>query len=200
MSLVVAGFAGVVVLTALGWRDRPANAAPRDGWGVRAIGGSVFARQAGCARCHNEAGHADPLDGLPVTRGNEWLSGHIADPEMIAPGLREPPTVLSERQVAALVAYVHQLSRQRYPGYPPDVETASAVFARYCIGCHKLDGDGGTDGPDLSRIGDKHDTAALRLWIADPEAVNPEAEMPSFADRLTAEQLNIIAAYLAARR
>lgn len=200
VSAVLAGLAGVVVLTALGWRDRPANAAPPDRWSVRAIGGSVFARDASCARCHSDNGRADPLDGITVTRGNDWLTGHIADPEMIAPGLREPPTVLSERQIAAMVAYVHQLSRQRYPGYPPNVEMASAVFARYCIGCHKLDGDGGTEGPDLSQIGGKHDAAALRVWIADPEAVNPEAEMPSFADRLTQEQLHTIAAFLAARR
>jgi ubiquinol-cytochrome c reductase cytochrome b subunit len=200
VSAVVAGFAAVVVLTTLGWRDRPVNAAASTQWGVRAIGGSVFARDAGCARCHSDTGRADPLEGIPVTRGNDWLAGHAADPEMIAPGLREPPATLSERQIAAIVAYVHQLSRQRYPGFPADVEMASAIFARYCIGCHKLDGDGGTDGPDLSQIGSKHDVAKLRVWIADPEAVNPEADMPAFADRLTEQQLNTIAAFLAARR
>ena len=199
VSAVVAGLAGVVVLTALGWRDRPVNAMPNQ-WGVRAIGGSVFARDTGCARCHSDAGRADPLEGLPATRGNEWLTGHVADPEMIAPGLRETPNTLSERQVAAIVAYVHQLSRQPYPGFPPNVEMASAIFARYCIGCHTLDGDGGTDGPDLSRIGSKHDAAALRVWIADPEAVKPEADMPAFADRLSEQQLNTIAEFLAVRR
>jgi ubiquinol-cytochrome c reductase cytochrome b subunit len=200
LSAVAAGLAGVIVLTTLGWRDRPVNAAVTEGWTVRQIGGAVFARDAGCARCHSDTGRADPLEGLAVTRGPEWIAGHVVDPEMIAPGLREPRSALSERQVAAVLAYVNQLSRQRYPGFSKDVEVASAVFARYCIGCHKLDGDGGADGPDLSHAGSKHDLAALRLWIVDPEAVNPEAEMPAFGDRLTAEQLDTIAAFLAARR
>lgn len=200
VTAVLAGLASVVALTALGWRDRPANAAPPDRWGIRAIGGRVFAANVGCARCHSDGGRADPLEGIAVARGPDWLTGHIVDPEMIAPGLREPPHVLSERQVAAIAAYVNQLSLQPYPGFPREIETVSAVFARYCIGCHKLDGDGGTEGPDLSKAGEKHDAAALRAWIADPESVNPEADMPAFADRLTAEQLDIISKYLAGRR
>ena len=200
VSAIAAGLAGVVVLTTLGWRDTPANAEPQERWGIRAIGGRVFARDFGCARCHSDSGRADPLEGLTMTRGNDWIAGHVADPEMIAPGLREPPVVLNERHVAAVVAYVHQLSRAPYPGFPADVEVASAVYARYCIGCHKFEGDGGTDGPELTYAGRKHDAAKLRVWIADPEAVNPEAEMPSFADRLTQEQLNTIAEFLAARK
>jgi ubiquinol-cytochrome c reductase cytochrome b subunit len=200
VSLVLAGLAGVAVLTVLGWRDTPVNAGQAEGWGVRAIGGRMIAANVGCGRCHNDTGRADPLERIGVTRGPDWLAGHVEDPEMIAPGLREPPATLSERQVAALVAYVNQLTRQPYPGFPPDVEAASMIFARYCIGCHRLDGDGGADGPDLSKAGEKHDAAALRQWIADPEAVNPEADMPAFANRLAPEQLDIIARYLAARR
>ena len=53
-----------------------------------------------------------------MSRGPEWLSGHVTDPEMIAPGLREPPTAVTEREGAALIAYVRQATRQQYPGYP----------------------------------------------------------------------------------
>ena len=104
---------------------------------------------------------------------------------MIAPGLREPPTVVSEREAAAMVAYARRASRQPYPGYPPHIEAVAAVWARYCVGCHKIDGDGGKDGPDLSHEGKKHDAATLRRWIEDPELVDPDADMPSFGDRLT---------------
>jgi cytochrome c oxidase subunit 2 len=74
------------------------------------------------------------------------------------------------------------------------------VYARHCIGCHVIDGKGGKDGPELSNIGRKHDLSALRLWIADPESVNPDAEMPAFKNRLTPDQLDAIAGYLATRR
>jgi mono/diheme cytochrome c family protein len=119
---------------------------------------------------------------------------------MIAPGLREPPSAPGEREVAAIVAYVRRLSRQSYPGFAAQTEAAATVYARYCVGCHVIDGEGGTDGPDLSRIGAKHDLKYLERLIADPEAVNPDAEMPSFDSRLTDSELNAIAAFLASRK
>ena len=200
LSAVVAGFAGVVALTALGWRDRPVSAASRDGWSLREIGGRTFAQKYQCARCHSDTGIADPIEGLPSTHGPEWIAGHIADPDMIAPGLREAPTVVHEREAAAMVAYARRASRQPYPGYPAHTEAAAAIFARHCIGCHKIEGDGGTEGPDLTHAGQKHDAAALRKWIYDPEEVKPDTDMPSFGNRLTSEQLDTIASYLAARK
>jgi quinol-cytochrome oxidoreductase complex cytochrome b subunit/cytochrome c553 len=199
MTAATIGLIGIASLTALGWRDRPATLADSQ-WSMREIGGRMLASTRGCARCHNDTGLADPLEEISTGRGPEWIAGHVTDPEMIAPGLREPPAVITDREAAAIVAYVHQLSRQPYPGFPPHIETASTVFARFCVGCHKLDGDGGTDGPDLTHAGSKHDLRALRLWIIDPEAVNPEAEMPGFARKLSAAELDAIAGYLAARK
>jgi ubiquinol-cytochrome c reductase cytochrome b subunit len=200
LTAVLVGFAGVVTLTTLGWRDRPASAASRDGWSLREIGGRTFAQKHRCVRCHSDTGIADPLEGLPSTHGPEWIAGHIADPDMIAPGLREAPTIVHEREAAAMVAYARRAARQPYPGYPAPVEAAAAIFARHCIGCHKIEGDGGTDGPDLTHAGKKHDAAALRKWIYDPEEVKPDTDMPSFGDRLTSEQLDVISAYLAGRK
>jgi len=119
---------------------------------------------------------------------------------MIAPGLRPPPAVRSEREVAAIIAYVRRLSRVPYPGFDADTETAAAVFARHCMGCHVVDGDGGADGPDLSRGGVTRDAVFLERRIADPETVNPDAEMPAFRSRLTAAELRATARYLAGRK
>ena len=200
VSAIGLGVAAVIALTTLGWRDRPASAASSDQWSLREIGGRTFAQKLNCGRCHSETGSSDPLELLPSTRGPEWVAGHIADPEMIAPGMREPPAVIHEREAAAVVAFARRISRDPYPGYPPLVETSAPVFARYCIGCHKIEGDGGTDGPDLTREGTKHDAATLRRWIVDPEQVDPDAEMPSFGDRLTDAQLDAISGYLASRK
>jgi quinol-cytochrome oxidoreductase complex cytochrome b subunit/cytochrome c553 len=200
VSAVAVGVAGVVGLTVLGWRDRPASAASQDTWSLREIGGRSFAQKLNCGRCHSDSGLADPLEGGPSSRGPEWIAGHIADPEMIAPGMREPLTIVHEREAAAIAAYVRRASRQAYPGYPPDVEATAVIVARYCIGCHKIDGDGGTDGPDLTHEGSKHDAATLRRWIVDPELVDPKAEMPSFGDRLTDAQLDAISGYLSSRK
>jgi ubiquinol-cytochrome c reductase cytochrome b subunit len=197
---VTVGAIAIVMLTTLGWRDRPMSAATADVWTLRAIGGRTFATSGKCDRCHAEGGIVEPLGQLPATRGTEWIASHLGDPEMIAPGLREPPNVVTEREAAAIIAYVRRLSRQPYPGFPATTERAAAVFARWCVGCHVIDGDGGKDGPELSHIGSKHDAATLRRWITDPEAVDPDAEMPSFGMRLSPEQLDAISSYLASRR
>jgi len=199
MSLVAAGLLSVIALTALGWRDRPMNAAP-DQWTMREIGGRAIAGYSGCAKCHSPNGIADPLESVALQRDAEWVAGHAVDPEMLVAGLREPPAARSEREVAALVAYVRRATRQAYPGYPKEIETAATVWARYCVGCHIIDGDGGKDGPELSKAGEKHDIEKLKTWIIDPEAVDPLAEMPAFGDRLNPEQLNAIASYLANRK
>ena len=143
---------------------------------------------------------SEPFEMLPFTRGPHWLTGHIADPEMIAPGLREPPVRVGERETAAMVAYVRKLSRSRYPAIESTTEMAAAVFARHCVGCHVIDGDGDDDGPELSAIGAKRDAAFLKRLIADPESVNPNAEMPSFERRLSPAELDAIAVYLANRK
>jgi len=199
MIAVMVGVLAVTVLTTLGWRDRPQTAAP-DVWTMREIGGRAIAGYSGCAKCHNETGVADSLETIAFTRGAEWVEGHATDPEMIAPGLREPPAARSEREIAAMVAYVRRITRQPYPGYPKDIETAATVWARYCVGCHVIDGDGGHDGPELSHAGREHDIAKLKEWIVDPEAVDPDADMPAFGDRLSPEQLDAIASFLASRK
>ncbi|MBA2304269.1 MAG: cytochrome b N-terminal domain-containing protein [Acidobacteria bacterium] len=194
------GFAAVVGLTALGWRDRPQTAAAAQTWTLREIGGRRMSQASGCAKCHSPDGIADPLEAAPSTRGPEWLAGHVVDPEMIAPGLREPPAPAAEREVAAIVAYVRKLSRQAYPGFAAETETAATIYARHCIGCHVIDGEGGKDGPELSHIGAKRDLAYFTRLIADPEAVNPDAEMPGFRSRLSDADLKAIAAYLESRK
>lgn len=200
MAAVVVGLVTVGALTTLGWRDRAVTVSPRDGWTLQEIGGRTFIATSGCARCHADTGMADALEHATIGRGSEWLAGHIVDPEVIAPGVREPTSTLHEREAAAIIAHVRRLARESYPGFTPQIETAAAVYARHCIGCHVIDGRGGKDGPNLSDIGRKHDQPTLRRWIADPVSVNPDAEMPAFKNRLTPEQLDAIAAYLSSRR
>ena len=66
--------------------------------------------------------------------------------------------------------------------------------------CHVIDGDGTAEGPELTRVGGKHDAAYLERLIADPTSVNPKAEMSAFGSRLTEAELKDLAAYLASRK
>jgi mono/diheme cytochrome c family protein len=193
---VVALLLTLVSLTVAGWSDRPARLAAGE-WSVREVAGAALAETRGCVRCHGDGRVADPLDQIAVTRPVPWLQNHFADPEVIAPGIRPlPPS--NEREGAALIAFVKRGGAP--PQWPADAREASVVFARHCIGCHTIDGDGGGDGPDLSRAGRKHGFEWLRDWIARPEAMKSDAEMPAFDEKLSPTELARVAKFLAVRR
>ncbi|MBI5083621.1 MAG: c-type cytochrome, partial [Acidobacteria bacterium] len=81
--------------------------------------------------------------------------------------------------------------------------TAKSVFLSYgCLGCHKVSGVGGDDGPDLSRAGEKDPgqvsfkyvpgEATMENWMAahfrSPVSVVAGSQMP--AENISGEQLN----------
>jgi ubiquinol-cytochrome c reductase cytochrome b subunit len=192
---IIAGVIALVSLTGAGWRDQPTTLPPGE-WSLREIAGKSLADAQNCARCHATGRSADPLAKLAVTRPVSWIQNHIADPEVIAPGIR-PASSVDERTTAAIVAYVRRGGTP--PAVPPETREAAVVFSEHCVGCHSIDGDGGTEGPDLSKTGQKHDVAWLRKWITRPEAMKSDAKMPAFAKKLTSDELETIARFLAAR-
>jgi mono/diheme cytochrome c family protein len=89
----------------------------------------------------------------------------------------------------------------RRPADPPAPSTAVArgqqLFeSNGCMGCHMVNGQGGTVGPDLSNEGSAgHSAQWLRTQIRDPKAHDPQAIMPSFS-KLSDQQVNDLVAYL----
>jgi mono/diheme cytochrome c family protein len=195
----MSGVLGLAALTAAGWRDRPLTAS-ESGWSVRETGGAALAQSMNCARCHAPGRLADPLSEISPRRPVSWVRNHVADPEVIAPGIR-PVTGLNERDVAAVVAFARRAGEVAAP--PPTdgpVRRAALLFARHCIGCHAIDGDGGTEGPDLSRIGREHEAAFLARWISRPDEVRADADMPPFDEKLSEADIALLAGFLAKRR
>ena len=203
--LVTAGFvvigAGIISLTYLGWKDSPAHADPSH-WGPLPLAGREFAQDQRCQTCHRIGGPANPIADTRVKRDAEWLRAHVADPETIAPGTRKPPAGgMSQSQARSIASYMHKI---RAGGAAPPLTDQSRVpvlvYGRWCGDCHTIDGEGGNQGPDLTRAGEKRDVKWLREWISDPAAVDDLADMPAFNDRLSADELTAIANYLAARK
>lgn len=208
---VTAGFlslgAGVLALTLLGLVDRPDNRDPDD-WGLLAIEGMRLAtgESSPCARCHVAGGPAGELARVRLTRDDEWLLAHMADPVAIAPGVRPPdqpppPRAMTRMQAMAVVSFL----RRQYGGgaMPPvdsDVAAAAQTYAEVCAACHRMAGEGGTVGPDLTHVGRRRDEDSLRRLIADPLTAYPKSTMPPFKDTLTPEQIGALARYLASRR
>jgi ubiquinol-cytochrome c reductase cytochrome b subunit len=203
--LVTSGFSviglSIIVLTYLGYKDTPAHADPAV-WGPLPLAGAEFATDQRCQRCHVAGGPASPIAKMRLLREPAWLVAHVRDPEMIGPGLREPPPGgMNEGQARAVASYLRKMRiGVPVPEVSDEVRRAAIVFGRYCASCHMIDGEGGAVGPDLTHVGAKHDAAYLRPWIAQPDAIDPAASMPAFGEFLSDEEMTAIVNDLAARK
>lgn len=186
-----------VVATAWGLRATPRVDAAA--WNVQEIAGAAL-MQTGprCARCH-VTGSVAPIEPGHILRTQDWLSMHVADPEVLAPGLREPPIVNPADSRAMLAA----LARLR-SGPPPTVDEGTVhlytLASRYCIDCHQIDGVGVPKGPDLSHAGLKFSAATIEQWIADARQMRAETTMPPFAGFMDGADIRALAEWLAQRK
>jgi ubiquinol-cytochrome c reductase cytochrome b subunit len=197
---------GVAALTGLGLRDAPDRFDP-EVWGPQALAGALIAEGDGatCQRCHVDGGPASPVRVTRISRDDEWLLFHMADPVAIAPGARaaDPGVapVHDDDEARAVLAYLRRL---RAGAVPPTVEARAVVAVRVvgtrCVACHTIDGDGGTTGPDLSRVGARRDAAAIRRIVTNPNDEYGDSMMPVYGGRLDAAAIVAVADYLAAKR
>ena len=82
------------------------------------------------------------------------------------------------------------------PTLDPSIARGKALFARHhCMACHRIHGDGGKVGPDLSYVADQRPD---RQWhirhFRDPQSVSPGSIMPAFP--LEEKDLNDLTSYI----
>lgn len=63
-----------------------------------------------------------------------------------------------------------------------------------CLGCHALNGEGGTVGPDLTTVRERRSPAYIAAMVSNPQAVVPGAAMPRV--RMPASTRDLIVRYL----
>jgi nitric oxide reductase subunit C len=197
LGAFTAGGVAVVTLTLLGARDSPA---PRStAWNVRELAGAALVDTEGCRRCHAADGMAAPIVAGRIGRAADWLAVHVADPEVIGPGIRPVPPA-NDQEVTAILA---ALARMR-GGPPPGADEATArvylTVNRFCLACHTIGGVGGREGPNLTTVGRKLDARAIERRMINPKAEQPDAEMPAFAGKLTPDEIREVARWLAAQK
>ena len=109
--------------------------------------------------------------------------------------------MLDDDQARAVLAYLRRL---RAGAAVPRIDPASAgplqILGTRCVACHTIDGDGGTTGPELSRVGARRDAEAIRRIVNDPNDEYGDSMMPVYGKRLSPEEIAALAAYLAARK
>ena len=73
---------------------------------------------------------------------------------------------------------------------------AKIFRSQRCPECHTLNGKGGAVGPNLTNVGGKRSREYIIQQIKEPRSHNPNTDMPSFRDKLTAQEISDLADYL----
>jgi cytochrome c2 len=143
-----------------------------------------------------------------------WLKAFLKNPESPDPKRRKMPNQnLSEDEIKKLIAYfkwVDAIDTNQWPpkpvgeAKPQEVALKEKsqnllgknVFDQYrCDLCHKIEGRGGTIGPDLSHEGNKRDALWLEKHIRDPKSHDPNTVMPPFP-QITEGEIKVLVGYL----
>lgn len=129
-----------------------------------------------CSTCHgiDATGEDGPdLHGVPGQLGDAAVVG------IIQHGIRGTGMPgffdLTPKDAADIVAFLHTFDASTAGAITGDPKTGEALFqSSGCAGCHMIDGQGGSVGPDLSRIGDMRGPASLKQRLIDPGAHLPQ--------------------------
>jgi cbb3-type cytochrome c oxidase subunit III len=181
---------------------------------------AIFER-ADCLACHrldNRGGTIRPfgggMEGPDLSRVGAtgydpaWYDKHLAKRGSALPDAwRQSFGPLSEQDRSDLDTFLS--SRVGAPGL---IEAKAVFHSVGCRGCHKINGVGGDDGPDLSRVGEKDPgqldftqvpgSPTLDNWFAEhfrsPAKVVPGSLMPAMG--LTEEQIDSLNFYMLSLR
>ncbi len=177
------------------------------------LGEELF-RSNGCLNCHKvhgKGGSVGPeLSGETLKgKSRQWLIEQITNSKAHFPAGGPVTgmtafTNLSRGQLNDIASYLMSLSGAPAPAQnggeqkqSPSIEKGKQVFqSKGCLGCHRVNGQGGSIGPELSG---STLSGRSRNWlkdqITDPKSHFPHTVMPAFTG-LSKEQLGNLVAYL----
>jgi putative heme-binding domain-containing protein len=133
-------------------------------------GTTIFASR--CADCHG----ADAKGSRGPDLTQLWARG--SNDRSVFDSIRNgregsimPPSFAPDEELWAVVAYLRDISTVAPfdPGRG-NAKRGRTLFVEHCAGCHRVDGQGGALGPDLSRIAVVRSREALTLAIEEPSA------------------------------
>lgn len=151
-------------------QSNPFEADPRAPY----AGGVIFRAQ--CAACHGaDAKGIASIDAPDLTL--IWSNRELADAEVFAtirngvPGSIMPPHGFPDPQVWMLVAYLKSIAVAGTAiNLSGDAALGQALFSSNCARCHRVAANGGSLGPDLTRITARRSKLALEESIRNPSA------------------------------
>lgn len=152
-------------------------------------GEKLFYKKKSCFACHqidDEGGRVGPdLSRAGFLYKPEWLFTWIRNTQFIKPGTKMPNMGLVEEEDQAISAFLASL-----PGEPAEIpeewgpyfdkkgdsEKGKKLFydaegKAYCAKCHRVNGNGGQVGPDLSYVGNSRSLPFILESVLTPKAV-----------------------------
>ena len=156
--------------TAYAQAVNPLEADPR----AAGAGGSIFRAQ--CATCHGaDAKGIETIDAPDLTL--LWTRSETTDGTVFQiirdgiPGSIMPPHGFPDAQVWMLVSYLRSVAvagtENRIAG---NESRGEELFLNNCARCHRVDGTGGSLGPELSNITRRRSLDALLASVRNPSA------------------------------
>jgi cytochrome c oxidase cbb3-type subunit 3 len=138
-----------------------------------------------CSPCHGYQGEGGRGPNLAAGRFYHGSS----DADLLKnisegiPGTEMPGLFYNADRVWQVIAFIRSLNANNAKP-PGDAEAGAALFrSQGCAGCHRIRGEGGALGPDLSGIGAARSVDNLKQSILDPSAqVQPSYWTVSFED------------------
>lgn len=166
-ALAMANFL-IVPVTVLAQAVNPLESNPR----AAAAGGSLFRAQ--CATCHGADARGIPSIQAPDLT-QLWSQPGNNDETVFqtirngVPGSIMPPHAFTDTETWMLVSYLKSVgggnSAESFDGSPV---RGQWLFASNCSSCHRVNGNGGSLGPDLSRVTARRSKPALTASLREP--------------------------------
>lgn len=153
----------------------PAAHSPRPRTTPESIAAGKALFEGTCANCHG-------IDGSGANGPNIRDAGTSLGPEALYQTLHTGvmgsgmPSFasLGEEKLWQLVDYVSSFGRAPGETATGDPQKGKAIYdANGCSSCHMIDGQGGSSGPDLSKVGTVRSAVLLRKILLDPGANIP---------------------------
>src|SRR5438067_9499645 len=139
-----------------------------------------------CQDCHGLNGVGDEAPALnhPLGQDDAALHRIIRDgiPERGMPRVRR----MTEEEVDVLASYVRSLGNGRPEAVAGNAERGRAVYARLdCATCHIANGQGGSLGPELTKIGQRRAPSWIRQAILNPGSLKSKGVQGILASGFT---------------
>lgn len=148
-----------------------------------------------CIGCHTIFGNgsyfAPDLTKTTENKPKGYLKQFLMDPRSANPKAAMPKLGIRPDEADDLIVFLDWISKVDTNGWPPKPILAAAAgvagqeFSEGqklyrslgCSACHIINGIGGTTGPELTRVGARHDRAWLVGHFKDPQAYVPNSAM-----------------------